>query len=989
MGFVWLVAVSILAQSGTASVSGRVIDPGGALIAGAEVSIANADTNRTLTTTTNAEGLYVFPNLPPGRYRMEVSKSGFAHSVKTDLFLHVQDAISQNFSLTVGSLEQTVTVSEGAPVIETTTSTTGGSMLNQQLINLPINGRDYARFSLMVPGAVAASNFISDLSFNGLHTVHNQFSIDGIDASRVDQPYMANGFERGARLLTGSLDTISEFKVQTGTYDTSYGRASGSYINIVSKSGTNQFHGTLMEYFRNDALDARNYFATQPRKPKFRFNDFGGNLGGPIRRDKTFFFANYEGSRQRVGITGTGTVPSASLRSQIAATSPELAPIVALYPLGTSSTADPLLDSYTTTSVSQIREDTGSIRVDHTFSSKDTAFVRVNVNDSHVFGPLFGVTPSALGLLDFQNVPVRTTNIAIQEQHVFGPHVINTFLTGMQRWAAQIISDEPYPLVNVTGLTVVPGTRGSSRGNNTSIQWGDTLSVVHGLHTFKIGGSIYRVRINRNSIDTSTVTYTSLQDFINNSIASATYTVGDPGHGTRGTEIGVFFTDTYQVRPGLTLDYGLRYDIFPAIHDRNYATQPFDTRLMTLGPVGDPYYETNKKNFAPRLGIAWRPTDKLVVRTGFGLYYQAYPVGFGSYSLPLNNIPGNTTLLRTSILGLSYPIMPFLAQGTNQLPNVSGFSWHKPDIYTEQWQLSVGYQITNDTGFQVAYVGNHGLNLRRNMNINFFDPALGRRPIPGFADVNIEYANGGSNYHGAQFSLIRRFAGGLQFDVEYTLAHAIDDVQDQGLYSAQPQDNNNTRAERGNSSDDIRHNVAFNLQYDLPMGKGHRFLGNSRGILGKAVEGWRFATIGLLRTGVAETVFIGTNTYGNGNFTNQRPDCVPGVDPYPAHQTITNWLNPAAFSMPASGTFGTCGRNTVYGPSYKDVDLSLIKNTKMSESKNLEFRAEIFNFVNHPNFDLPITTFGTPNFGKIFNTFGRTLGMGTSRQIQLALRLTF
>jgi hypothetical protein len=301
----------------------------------------------------------------------------------------------------------------------------------------------------------------------------------------------------------------------------------------------------------------------------------------------------------------------------------------------------------------------------------------------------------------------------------------------------------------------------------------------------------------------------------------------------------------------------------------------------------------------------------------------------------------------------------------------------------------VGTQLTPNTAFQVAYVGNHGMNLRRNMNINFYDPTLGRRPNPNFADINIEGNTGQSIYHALQVSLKRRMAAGLLFDAEYTYSHTIDDVQDQGIWSAQPQDDNNLKAERGNGSGDIRHNFAFNLLYDIPMGQGHQFLGNTPGFAEKIVSGWRMAILGIMHTGIADTVYIGTNTYGNANYTNQRPNCVAGVDPYPANQTIKNWLNPAAFSMPASGTFGNCGRNTIFGPGFNQIDFSMLKETKVGEGRTLEFRAEFFDVLNHPNFAQPNTTFGTGAFGQVFSTFGSTIGIGTSRQIQMSLKFNF
>ncbi len=984
-----LAFVPTILKAQTGRMSGQVLDATQAAIPGAIVTIDNPSNGDHRQVVTDNSGRYNFPDLPIGRYSVRAEKTGFQTQVKQNIGINVGAAITEDFSLPTGQLSEQVQVVAEAGDVQTEGSNTGGVMENRRLTELPINGRDYARFSLLMPGAIARSNYIADLAFNGLHTVHNQFSIDGVDATRVDQPYMSNGYERGARLLTGSLDTIAEFRVQTSNYQAEYGRSAGSNINIVSKSGGNDIHGTLFEFFRNSDLDAKNFFAPKTFKPPFRFNDFGGNLGGPIRKDKTFFFANYEGSRQRIGISGAGTVPSALLVQQVLAASPVLAPILALYPIGTSPTSNPLVDNYVTAQTSRVREDTGSVKIDQRFSDTDTAYVRVNVNDTHTFGPLFGVTPSALGNLDFQNVPIRTSNVAIHEQHLWNAHIISDFLLGAQRWGSHIISNEPYPLVSITGITTVTGDRGRSIQNATSYQFGGNTTIVKGAHTIKFGATVYDIWVARLGKNTSSMTYTSIQDFINNSVASASFTVGDPGHVTRANQIGMFLQDTYKLLPNLTIDYGLRWDYETVPHDKNNATQAYDERLGKLGPPGDPYFRANKNDWGPRLGIAWQPTAKTVIRTGAGIFWQAYPVGFGSYSIPTNNIPGNTSLVRQTIPTLSYPIANFLSQGTAPVPSVAGFDWIRRDIYTEQWDLSIARVLASGTALQVAYVGNRGLDLRRGYTINFFDPTLGQRPNPLFSNISIEGNTGQSTYNALQVSFHQRLRRGLVFQAEYGWAHGIDDVQDQGLFSSQPQDDNNFQAERGNSSGDIRHNFAYSLLYTIPMGAGHSFLGNWHGVAGSLVSGWSVASLGLIHTGIPFTVFIGTNTFGNGNFTNQRPNAVAGVDQYAASPSVNGWLNPAAFTLPLAGTFGNLGRNTVYGPGFTNVDFSLLKNTKLGEKRNLEFRAEFFNVPNHPNFAQPSSTFNTSSFGQIFQTFGATLGLGTSRQIQAALKLTF
>jgi Carboxypeptidase regulatory-like domain/TonB dependent receptor len=981
-------AVHAQAQS-AGEITGQVLDPTKAAISNAAVTVKNSATDTVRKAQTDSQGRYALTDLPIGTYVITVEHEGFQRSKQTGVILNVATTITLNLTLKVGSVKQEVIVTSEAPIVDKADASTGTVLDNREVSELPINGRDYARFSLLTPGAIFRSNFIADLTFNGLHSVHNQFSIDGIDASRVDEPYMANGFERGARLLTGSLDTVEQFNVQTSDYSAEYGRAAGSYINIATKSGTNDFHGTAYDYLRNNIFDARNFFATTGPAPEFRFNDFGGNIGGPIRMEKTFFFLNYEGSRQRIGITGSGTAPSALERSEVEAAFPQLIPILNLFPIGTSVGPDQFTDDYTTTQVLGVREDTVSIRFDQAFRTQDSAFVRVNVNDSDVRGPLFGVNPPSLGVDDHQIVPVRTTNVAIHEEHVFSRSMVNDFLAGMQRWGSQIDQAEPLPLTTVVGYSVIPGTLGNSLDNSTSFQYGDTMSKVKGRNVLTWGGTVYRIWVNTNSTATPTMQFNSPRAFVNDQLSTVTIVNATPGNGVRATQIGLFVNDEFEVQPTLSLDLGLRYDIETVPHDSRYATRPYDARTGTLGPPGDPYFAINNKNFGPRVSVAWSPTPRLVIRSGYGIYFQDYPVGFGSYYIPGNTVPGNVTLLQQQIPNLSYPYDPFLSQAaTPPPPNVTGFAWHKPDIYSNQWNLSVADQFAQNISFQVAYVGNHGVNLQREEGINYFDPALGARPNPNFSNITLQTDSGFSSYNALQLSFIRRAGkAGLSFQANYAFSHAIDDVEDPAVSASDPQDLNNIKAERGNGSGDVRQNFTFNLLYDVPLGEEHRFL--SPGLGGKLASGWRVSTVGILRTGVADTVYIGTNTFGNSDFINQRPDCVAGVNPYANPQTIANWLNPAAFLMPIAGTFGNCGRNTIDGPNFRNVDSSVLKETKLGQSRNLEFRAEFFNILNHPAFAQPDTTFGTSSFGEIFNTLGRTLGAGTSRQIQFALRLRF
>ncbi len=966
---------------------GQVSDPSSASVPGAKVTAQNVATGQTRSISTDSSGSYALNDLPIGRYKVTAEHDGFSKLEKTNIQITVAQTATLNFALQPGTVNQVVEVESKAEAVDVQP---GETLTNSQVENLPINGRDFARFAFQAPGAVARSNFIADMSFNGQHSVHNQFAIDGVDATRVDQPYMSNGFERGARLLTGSQETIAEFRVQTSDYQAQYGRAAGSFVNVASKSGTNELHGTLFDYFRNNFLDARNFFNTKPdQQAQFRYNDFGANLGGPLKKDKTFYFVNYEGSRQSIGVTGSGTTLSNQARQEVLATSPTLAPIVSQYPIGTSATSNPLVANYTTVQSLAVKEDTGSFKIDQNFSEKDSLFFRFNMNEGDVNGPLFGVDSSALGLSDHQNVPSRTTNFALHEEHIFNPHFLNETLIGMQRFASTIGADEPYPEIFLNELTIDPGTRGIYAEKNTSYQIGDDMSYTVGAHSIKWGADAYRIQIDNYSNDTSSITYQTAADFIDNSASNASLTVGNPGSATWAYQVGLFVQDTWQLRPGLTLDYGLRWDYETPPYDPGNKAQTFDTRTMTLAPPGGAYFRPNYKDFSPRFALAWQATPRLVVRTGYGIFFQSYPVGFGAYSVPTNNVPGNTNLTQAEIPNLSYPLNQFISQGTAPLPTVSGFNWNKPDIYSQQWNFTTAYQLSSNSTLQVAYVGNHGLNLRRDLNLNYYDPTLGARPNPNFADINVETASGQNVYHSLQTSYTKRFSNGLQLEGNYTWSHAIDDVDDQGLFDGGPQDNNNFKAERGNSSGDARHSGSFNLLYNLPFGQGQRFLGSAHGLADRLIGGWQIAGLGQFRTGIASTVYIPISETGNFDSINQRPNVVPGQSVYPANQSIDNWLNAAAFSVPATGTFGNASRGIFYGPGLANVDLSIIKNTTITERLKMQLRGEFFNFLNHPNFAEPGSTLGTSGFGQVFNTLGRTIGFGTSRQIQLSARFNF
>ncbi|MBL8227791.1 MAG: TonB-dependent receptor [Bryobacterales bacterium] len=973
----------VLMAQPSASVSGSVHNSSGSVVVDTSVILSAPANGIERRAQTDARGRFTFPALPIGDYELALDTSAFA-PLRRSFRLGVGDAIDFEFTLVPSTLVSSIEVSTGENNLRTTSR--GFNLGATLLSRLPINGRDYARFTLLSPGAVPRSNQVADLTFDGLRTGQNQFAIDGVDAGRVDQPVVANGSERGARLLTGSLESIAEFRVQSGNYEAQFGRAAGAWVNIATKSGSNDLHAGLFEFLRNDLFDARNFFNRKPDpQAAFRFHNFGANLSGPLLRDHLFFWTGYEGSRQRIGAVGTGTVPSERLRQEIAAASSALAPVLDMIPRGTAPTANALIDGYITTRTLAIREDTASVKLDFRPNAADFAFVRINRNDSRVLGPLFTVNSGSLGLRDSQDVPVTTTNVALGYQRIVSVRVLLDLLAGMQRVETGTNADAPgLPLFLVTGLTIQPGSRGSGAGRNTSYQAGGSFTLAAGAHTFKAGSTHWRIRLQRASTATSVLVYSSLPDFTANRVSSAILTGADPGSALHSRRSEGFVQDTWRLRR-LTLDLGFRHDYTSSPSDPAAKARPYDIRAGALAAPGAPFFHAPTASIAPRLGLAWQPFPAVTIRSCYGLFYQAYPLG-SAMSLLTNTLPGSTTLVRQEFPALAYPVDPLTPGGQRPIPSVWGIEPNRRDTYVQQWNFStlLGGDRTHGHSVQIAYVGNRGVHIARPANLNLLNPATGRRPNPAFANITIESSSGNSTYHALQTSWSRRAASGLQGTFAYSWSHLIDDVPDAVLFPATPQNLADLRAERGSGSSDIRHGASFSIAYPLPFAARA-----PRGLLSTLAGGWELLGIGMMRSGVATTITIGTNTFGDGNFVNQRPDAVPGTSPYTANKSVDGWYSSNSFRMPVRGRFGNLGRGTVAGPALVQLDASLAKTFPIRELFAIQLRVEAFNAVNHPLFAQPTSVFGDPSFGRIFSTIGRTLGMGTARQFQIALKLKF
>lgn len=828
----------------------------------------------------------------------------------------------------------------------------------------------------LAPGAInTGDGSQQSIRFVGRARDDNNWTFDGLDATGVKDPR-----QEAALRLVISTDSIAEFRVNTTLYSAESGSGAGGQVNVVSKSGSNQFHGSLFHFLRNDKMDARNPFDTA--KQPFRLNQFGGNVGGPILKNRTFFFANYEGLRQRVAQTLTNDVPSAAFRAR--ATSPAVREILNIYPQGTIA-VNAEVDRVQATRAQQWEENAGTLRVDHRFNDKNTIFGRYNVDN--------GVTLAPRSVIegDLTNDNFRPSNMVLQYQRILSPTVINEAKVGFNRSTLRRITSGPLPAsITVAGFTTLNQSNLLIE-NGTSYSVIDNVAITHGAHTIKIGGEIRRAHVNvaDPAFDSLTVNYADRQRFLDNRVDSVSITGGAPVLSTRKTYYYAFVQDDYKVRPNLTLNLGLRYEYYSVNREAHDRYRVFDLNACRgFCPQGTPWYFPDRNNFDPRVGLAWS-LGKMVIRTGAGIYHG--PGQIDDVNTALDNVAERYSLTTVEAPLLSYPVTPFLAQVRSEGVTPRSLQRDRRDLYTAQWGLSIQRELPSKFVGQVAYVGNSGVKLFARQYINNIDPVTKVRPLPAFGRMDEKRQDGKSNFHAMQLSLHRRVGQGLNWGTEYMWSHSINDGNLGGGEGAQPQIATYRACDRGNSAQDIRHTITSNWIYQLPFGPGQRYL--SSGIASRVLGGWETSGIWTARTGRMLTVTIARSASAvpDGNTSNQRPNIVPGVPIYAVGgPTFAQWLNPAAFAIPANGTWGNAGRSIATGPGLAQVDFSLQKNTRIAESKALVFRVEAFNIFNRTQASNPGTTLTSPaSFGIVTAGLNRTIGTGTSRQLQVAMRFNF
>jgi hypothetical protein len=968
------------AQTDRANLTGTVTDPSGALIPNVTVTAVATGTALSRTTQTNSAGIYFLSALPIGSYSLTMSSSDFRTVKFEDVSLSVGQTMTQDAKLEIASTGTAVDVKPSAPPLERSSAEISGVVEAEQIREIPISGRNWASLTLLAPGAINYGDGAQrSIRFSGHSLDDSSFTFDGIDTSGVQEQT-----QKADTRLNIALDAIAEFRVSTGVYTAESGSAGGAQINVVSKTGANQYHGSLFYAVRNDALDARSPF-DGPTLPPFTLHQFGGSFGGALIKDKAFYFVNYEGLRQHLGQTFINLVPNAAYRAQALAKSPVLKPILDAYPAGQTS-IDNITGQVTLVASDTIREDAGLVRFDYRFNDKNTMYVRYNIDNAYIDTPT-----DALG--DRNVIPHIPQNVVLQYQHIFDPRTLNEVKFGLNRanyhnysygTAPVAVSPGPFDGVSDSSLDTEVGT---------TFSYIDNLTLVRGHHTIKTGVEIRRIRLNNsgNTWTTSTLGYDTATDFINNSAASATYLQGEGVVGSRRTFYMGYAQDEFRPTPTLTLNLGLRYEYYSVAHEILNRSAVVD--ILGCGgycPKGTPYYSPNTKDFGPRIGAAWAPEmfhGRTTIRSGFGLYYGGNQND--DFSDPAESAVPRYSLKQSDFPALGFPLVAFL-DPNNQLFAPKAIDRHRKDLYYENWDFMVQQQLPWDFVLQGGYVGGEGHNLFTRYTINLINPLTGKRALSQFNSFGLKANDGNNDFNALQVSLQRRFVRGLLLQGNYMWSHGIADASIGSGESVAFQNQACRACDRSSTNVDVRHNFVMNAVYQLPFGKGKPYLSN--GLASRIFGGWELTGLASARTGLPVNITITRKaaTLPDQNTSAQRPDLVSGMSLYTANQSIHNWFNRAAFVAPKDGTWGDLGRYIGNGPGAFEIDSSLQKRLPITERLALNFRASAFNLLNHPEFKNPNSNVSSSGFGLItgiLNT-GAT-GSGAPRRIEFMFRAEF
>ncbi len=1191
--FAALTATLAVAQTDNARIAGTVVDANGAVIPGANIVVKNEKTGEERTIVAKDDGTFLIVALKPTTYTVSATAANFENFSQKNVELLVGQETSLTVTLQPVGVSAQVDIIGGEEATLNTSSASLSANVNQREVEgLPINGRQLSQLYLQAPGAVnSGTGTFSDIRFSGRAVQQNIIRYDGVEGSAIidASPGNLNGEIPSPFRLQSSLENVQEFRVDSSNFPAEFGTGTGGQISVVTKSGGNQFRGSLFEYLRRDALDSRNYFDNITPgidKSKLTLDQFGGSIGGPIIKNKLFFFGSYEQYRGRFGLNFVEAVPSAfaatravaSVRLYLAAFK---SPDAVIIP---NASANPDFDIAQLQADESTDEKAFAARFDYQINPLNKLYFRFFRDQGTDIAP--------------EGVSGRVTNIeAVPQNGVFGYQsvlnksgsMINEFKLGYNGARTRINGSAPTVngldfsniILNISGSVANTGIAGQGQSSGISIPGGlvransatngrgqpytpysigfiDSLSVVRGNHNIKFGGEIRLIRLYTDRLGGTTYTFSNLNDFLSNRLASVQY-LGDVSapspfnNGLTGEReakqeyyIG-YAQDEWKIRQGLTLSYGLRYEYYTPLRERNNGQVLFDIATGQLRPSDQAAFKSSKNNFGPRVGLSYSPNaggdgffggGKSVFRGGIGIFYgpgqtedQIQPIESDRIS---STISGSTLFNGQQLLAFPAAIDAIIANfNANPLnrqyqPRAYSGNYQIPEKvyqYSFSWQQQLPYKMVST----VAYVGSQGRNLflrsvanqvlpgsttilnganlptgvgvinRTNAagqvigvnTVRQFDVLSGTTQNRPFAEVDYKTSGGDDSYNALQLSLVRSLSTGLTMNVQYTYAksNGLTAGSNEARTSAQL---DNFEADRGRNNFDVRHTFNLSALYELPIGKGRRFdLGKAANFLG---GGWQVGGIVNARSGVPVEVLVvrpdvvaqcqlaagclintgisgttvsttlvpngytinlptvgngaanGTtfnapplptgfaavvNTPGGGASRNiRRPNLVAGVNPFLNNDR--NFIDPAAFATPTAGTFGDFPRNELSGPNFKQVDLTLSKKFRLTETMNFEFRAEVFNIFNTTNFAnpsvtlnnaLPTLTVVNPSatnglaapiftvnanastvrqpgqaftqdaagstFGVLRSTVGRTVGLGTNRQIQFAFRFNF
>lgn len=1086
-----------LAQTTSGSFRGTITDKSGAVVAGATVRITDTAKGIMHVTQSDARGYYEFLSVPPGSYNFAVSLAGFQSLENRNVVLLVNQSATLDFTLRPGIVTQQIAVTAQAPLINTTNSTVGSVVEHTQVVQLPLNGRQFTQLILLTPGA-APQNSSQQPSFevathygaispavNGVRPDSNNFTIDGVENNELFFNFVA---------VSPPPDALQEFKVQTDMSSGAYGRAPGANVSIVTRSGGNQFHGDAWEFLRNDIFDSRNFFGA--KRPAFRQNQFGATLGGPIRKDKVWAFGWYEGFRSSLGSTLLAVVPTAAeMNGDFSGVSHQLFNPFTTAQAGTNSSGQPIFvrtpfannqiptslfnpaalalaqhylplpnlpagpgqPNFINTEPITTNYNQFSARVDAALSQKSSMFARFTETPKATFS-----SPAAT-----PHAPAQTINMNAQAvvglTHTFSPNTVLNFhaqylrtfvniLQGNCLPLSQMVSTGLYenfppqkgfspcsPSVSIAGYSGVPGVENVPQGPINSWEYEGDLTKVIGRHTLGFGGALIRMwghfdnqyatasfdQLATSDPQNTATTGDGLASYLLGVPSAATREDGDGGQSLYGNYYSGYVNDEWRATPKLTVTVGVRYDYSSPFQDTRgriaapdwitstptnivwlvdqTSTVPAPSSPgVTVQRVRPGLYSPARRDWAPRLSLAYRLGSKTSVHAGYGIFYEFNQSNFQTQDSIMGNWPFGDPVNTTS--GLNQPVIgsPLPSQtlgvslfaGTPPYPSpvpplgsgVFAVDPHRLTPYVEEWNAGVDHSFANNWGLSVTYLGNEGTHLntvfRTNTSTTPGPGAIPRR-LPQLGTVIYDIQQLNSNYNAAEVKLEKKYSQGLTWLTSYTYSRCMDYAEQRPSSYGNSDFQNpwDRRPEYAPCAYDLTHVFVTSAIYDLPFGAGKRYLNQPGWVARKLISGWQTSGILTMNNGFPFTIYV---PFDNANIgvTGQRPNLVGALLPSGFQQTPNHWFNTSALSV-TPYTFGDLGRNDIRQDGYHNFDFSLSKQTKVTERLGIEFRGDFFNIFNHPNF-------AAPDSGFNHATFGQILAMnGSPRDIQFALKLIF